>query len=171
MREMPEDYLLLLREGDCARDDKISEVERLMNEFDAHEAQEEKTLEQYKRILGEANNQTTRFLLQLILSDEEKHRAVIQAMISTLRGNLQWKKSNDSLEDVVDLIETDGRLRALTEEFIRLEKAGIREYRKLIGESTGYYYGLFELLLKSMIRDSEKHIELLEFLRQRLDEP
>ncbi|MGH7846333.1 MAG: hypothetical protein ACREQW_14340 [Candidatus Binatia bacterium] len=91
-------------------------------------------------------------------------------MISTLRGNLEWKKLDDSLEDVVDLTGTDGRLRALTEEFIRLEKAGITEYRKLIGESTGYYHGLFEILLKSMIRDSEKHIESLEFLHQRLNE-
>ena len=56
----------------------------------------------------------------------------------------------------------------MTDEFIRLEKDGIREYRTLAKESTGYYHGLFKILLDSMIRDSEKHVELLEFLKGNL---
>jgi hypothetical protein len=38
----------------------------------------------------------------------------------------------------------------------------------LLKESAGYYYGLFTLLIEAMIRDSEKHIEMLEFLARRL---
>ena len=56
------------------------------------------------------------------------------------------------------------------QEFINLEKEEIKEYRILAKESTGYYHGLFKILVNSMIRDSEKHIELLQFLRQRLRE-
>lgn len=51
----------------------------------------------------------------------------------------------------------------LTSDFIRHEKEGIREYRKLIKSSEGYYYGVFVLLLHSIIRDSEKHVEILSF--------
>jgi len=38
----------------------------------------------------------------------------------------------------------------------------------LLKESSGYYHDLFKILIEAMIRDSEKHIEMLEFLSRRL---
>jgi hypothetical protein len=149
---------------------EISAVERLMNEFEAHETKEEKTLEEYRTLVLQSKSPVVRFLLQMILSDEEKHRAVTGAMAATLRGSLTWTKPENSIEDSGDISSTNGHLLALTEEFIELEKTGIREYRKLVDASQGYYHGLFTLLLQSMIRDSEKHVELLEFLQKRLKE-
>ena len=147
----------------------ISPIEKLLNEFEAHEAKEEKALEVYRHALGQMPNRSTRFLLQLIVSDEEKHRAVIHAMVSTLKGSLSWTKPADSLEGTDELASLNGKLRAVTEDFIRLEKDGIQEYKVLVKESSGYYHGLFKILLDSMIRDSEKHVELLEFLRNKLN--
>jgi bacterioferritin (cytochrome b1) len=146
----------------------ISRVERLLNEFEAHEAKEDRALELYKQTLAHMPNPTTRFLMQLIVSDEEKHRAVVRAMASTLRGSLTWTRPPDSLEGAGERSAADAKLRETTEELLRLEKEGIGEYRKLIRESSGYYNGLFKILLDSMIRDSEKHIELLEFLNEHL---
>jgi hypothetical protein len=62
----------------------------------------------------------------------------------------------------------NGKLREATEQFIDLEKEGIREYKVLVKESSGYYHGLFKVLLDGMIRDSEKHVELLQFLKESL---
>ena len=76
----------------------ISPIERLLNEFEAHEAKEEQSIAIYKKSLGETANPMTRFLMQLIVSDEEKHRAVIHAMVATLKGSLTWTKPADSLE-------------------------------------------------------------------------
>jgi rubrerythrin len=149
---------------------EISPVERLLNEFEAHEAKEEKSLEEYRKLLGGLPNPVTRFLLQLIISDEEKHRAVIHAMIATLKGSLTWTKPEGSLEGAAELSTTNGRLRISTEKFIELEKEGIRECQTLVRESSGYYHGVFKILLDSMIRDSEKHIELLDFLKKHLKE-
>jgi rubrerythrin len=149
---------------------EISPVERLLNEFEAHEAKEEKSLEQYRKLLSRMPNPVTRFLLQLIISDEEKHRAVIHAMIATLRGSLAWTKPEGSLEGAADLAEANGQLRRSTDAFIELEKEGIRECKTLVKESSEYYHGVFKILLDSMIRDSEKHIELLEFLKENLKE-
>ena len=150
---------------------EISPVERLLNEFEAHEAKEEKSLEQYRKLLSGMPNPVTRFLLQLIISDEEKHRAVIHAMIATLRGSLMWNKPEGSLEGTTDLAGTHAQLWVSSADaFIELEKEGIRECKTLVKESSGYYHGVFKILLDSMIRDSEKHIELLEFLKEHLKE-
>jgi len=149
----------------------ISPIERLLNEFEAHEAKEEKSIEIYKKTLGETANPMTRFLLQMIVSDEEKHRAVIHSMVATLKGSLTWTKPAGSLEASGDTAAATGRLRAATEELIRIEKEGITEYRALLEESRGYYHGLFKILLDSMKRDSEKHVELLEFLKENLTSP
>jgi hypothetical protein len=150
---------------------EISPVERLLNEFEVHEAKEEKSLEQYRKLLGKISNPVTKFLVQLIISDEEKHRAVIHAMIATLKGSLTWTQPEGSLEGAADLAETNDQLRVSTDAFIELEKEGIRESKTLARESSGYYHGIFKLLLDSMIRDSEKHVELLEFLKQHLKQP
>jgi len=151
--------------------DDISGIERLLNEFEAHEEKEEKSVDQYRKMLGDMKNPVNRFVLQLIVSDEEKHRAVTHAMVSTLKGSLTWTKPEGSLETGADdVAANNGKLLAVTEEFINLEKEGVKEYKILAKESTGYYHEFFKILLNSMIRDSEKHIELLEFLRGRLKE-
>ena len=148
--------------------DEISPVEKLLNEFEAHEAKEDRALEFYKRSIAHMPNPATRFLMQLILSDEEKHRAVIHAMVATLKGSLNWTKPAHSLEGIGDPSTLNGKVRDITDELIGLEREGIREYHTLVKESSGYYHGLFKVLLDSMIRDSEKHVELLEFLKQHL---
>ena len=148
----------------------ISPVERLLEDFKAHEAKAEKSIEGYKNLLVELTNPVTRFLLQLIIADEEKHRDVLSAMIATLKGSLTWARPAKSLEGAVDLAITDSRLRSSAEEFIELEKEGIKECKALIKDSSGYYHGVFNILLESMIGDSEKHIELLEFLKENLKE-
>jgi len=147
---------------------EISPVERLLNEFEAHEMKEERSIEDYKKLLTACPNPVTKFLLQLIISDEEKHRAVIHAMVATLQGSLTWTRPEESLQGSTDIAELDGQLRASTDAFIELEREGIKECKTLIKESSGYYHGVFKILLDSMIRDSEKHIELLDFLKEQL---
>ncbi len=148
----------------------VSPIERLLNEFEAHEAKEEKSLEYYRKIMGEIPNAMPRFLLQLIVSDEEKHRAVIHAMVATLKGSLNWTKPPASLEGDRDSAAARQSFLAVTDDFIKLERDGIKEYKTLLKASEDYYQGLFKILISAMIRDSEKHIELLEFLRERLKE-
>jgi rubrerythrin len=145
-----------------------SPVERLLHEFEAHESKEEQSVEHYRKALQDMPNPLTRFLMQMIVSDEEKHRAVIHAMVATLKGSLNWTKPAGTLEGTGDLAVADSKLRQVTEDFITIEKDGIREYKILSKESTGYYHGLFKILLDSMIRDSEKHVDLLEFLKDRI---
>lgn len=147
---------------------EASQIEQLLNEFELHEAKEERFLEDYRNALREVKNPANRFVLQMIVADEEKHRAVSHALVATLKGSLNWSKPQGSLEGEADDPAANAKLLAVTDEFINLEKEGIREYKTLMKEAAGYYHGLFKILVNSMIRDSEKHLELLEFLRQRV---
>jgi rubrerythrin len=167
MEPNPELYAMVGKDHDTP---EISEVERLANEFEAHESQEGKFLGKYKELVGKTDNRMVKFLLQIIISDEEKHHAITHAMATTLKGDLYWTRSGDAIRGLYDLKDEKGSLLKLTEDFIRVEKDGIGEYRKLIKESKGYYRDLFVLLFRSMIRDSEKHVEILGFLRSRLKE-
>jgi len=153
--------LLKKREG-------ASAVEKLLNDFEGHEAAEEKVIDEYRRALKDVQDPETRFVMQLIISDEEKHRAITHSLAATLKGSLNWTKPAGSLEGATDQPELNQKLAGITRDFIDLEKAGIKEYKQLLKESAGYYHGLFNVLVEAMIRDSEKHIELLEYLGKRL---
>ena len=149
---------------------EISEVERLLDKFEYHETQEKDFLREYKAIAAEIQDPLVKFLLQLIVSDEEKHHAVTHAMVSTLQGDLHWNKPDDAIRGLYDLGPEREELLALTQQLIGVEKKGIAECRRLMKMSRQYYKGLFVLLFNCMIGDSKKHVELLEFLKAKLKE-
>ncbi|TAJ85199.1 hypothetical protein EPO44_16515 [bacterium] len=170
MERIPEFYAMYGPGAGERGSEEISEVERLMNEFEVHEGQEGKFVQRYKEIAEKSENPLIKFLLRLIVSDEEKHHAITHAMVSTLKGDLTWTKPAAAIRGLYELGKGKEELLKLTEDFIKVEKEGIEEYKKLIKTSKGYYGGLFALLFRSMVHDSEKHVEFLEFLRQRLKE-
>ena len=148
--------------------DETSEVERLMNEFESHEMHETVSLQKYKEILEKTDNPLVRFLIELILADEEKHHTVLHAMTSTLKGSVTWTHLQNAIEGLYNLGREKDEILKVTEDFIHAEKKEVVEYRKLMRASKTYYQGLFTLFLAAMIHDSEKHVEILEFLRKTL---
>ncbi|HWP58601.1 MAG TPA: ferritin-like domain-containing protein [Candidatus Acidoferrales bacterium] len=159
--------LLDALEGGIPESPEISAVERLMNRFQAHEHEEEKIIQRYREIAKTSPNALIKFLLRMIIADEERHHSVTNLIIETLKGDLTWTKREPTVEALYELPE-DRELLKITEDFIRLERDGIREYQSLMKASKGYYRGLFALLCKGIVRDSEKHVEMLEFLRDQL---
>ncbi len=157
---------------DYPKSSKISELEQLLNEFQSHEGQEGKFVERYKEIAEKSENPLIKFLLQLIISDEEKHHAMTHTMVSTLKSDLYLfrTKPEDAILGLYELGKEKDELLKLTEDFIQVEKKGIKEYKNLVKTSKGYYNDLFVLLFQSMIHDSEKHVDILEFIQQRLKE-
>ena len=150
----------------------LSEVEKLMKAFEAHESEEKVFLHDYRAILEDCKNPLAAFLLNLIITDEERHQAVVHSMVATIKGGLTWTQPADALRGISELGEEESsELLQLTDKFIKEEKKGIREYKKLIKTSSDYYQGLFVLLLRTMIHDSEKHVMILEFLEDKLTFP
>jgi hypothetical protein len=155
------------RFGD-AEGPEIAPIEVLMNEFEAHEASERKVLERYRTIAERFRSPFVKFLVELITADEERHHAIIRRVASMLKKSITWSGSDEALAGLYDVGEEKAELLEMTREFIREEKKGIKEIQGLAKISRDYYGGLLVLLLNSMVRDSEKHVEILEFLEKRL---
>ncbi len=148
--------------------DQTSPVERLMKEFESHETHEEVFLGRCREMLETTHNPMVKFLVELIVADEEKHHMVLHAMTSTLKGSLTWTQLQNAVEGGDNLGKEKDKILKMTEDFIHVEQKEIGEYRKLARATRRYYQGLFTLFLAAMIRDSEKHVEILEFLRNKL---
>jgi len=160
--------LLEVLEGGIPESPEFSAVERVMNQFQAHERREEKIVQRYRDIAKTSPNALIKFLLHMIVADEERHHAVTNLIIETLKSDLAWTKQQETVQALYDL-PSDQELLRITEDFIRLEDEGIKEYQSLMKATEGYYRGLFSVLCKSIIRDSEKHVEILQFLRDKLN--
>lgn len=150
---------------------EVFTFEQLMNCFRAHERDEQRFLEEYRDITERHENPLVRFLLQLIMSDEEKHHAVLHTITSTLSADLVGQRSGERLPNLGEIsAEEKQALRKLTAEFIQTEKDGIKQYKALLKPSAGYYGELLVLLIRTIIHDSEKHLMILRFIDKKLQE-
>ena len=145
-----------------------SAVQHLMNEFKSHEDDETKRLKSYQNIADQAEDPLARFLLGLIIADEERHQQIVGRMISRLEKDLAWKRSEGMDQKSRPSAANGARLQVTLERFLAIERSGIKDYERLSRASGGVGHDIFELLCRTMIHDSEKHIGILEFLLRRL---
>ena len=147
---------------------EFSAAQHLMNEFKTHEHDEAKWLKTYKDIADKAEDPLVRFLLSLIVADEERHHQIIDRMISRLKNDLAWTRREEGARKKRVSAAANAGLRANLERFLAVERSGIKEYERLSRTSGGLGHDLFGLLCRTMVHDSEKHIGILEFLQRRL---
>lgn len=146
--------------------------EQMMKIFKAHEREEQQFLEEYGDIAARHENPLVRFLLKMIMADEEKHHAVVQTIASTLDSDLGWRQpTREKLPKLGQISDEEKEaLLKMTAEFIQTEKDGIKEYKALLKSSGDYYGGLLVLLIRTIIHDSEKHLMILQFIDEKLRE-
>jgi rubrerythrin len=145
--------------------------EQLTNIFAAHERSEQRFLESYQDVVNQNENPLVRFLLRMIMADEEKHHAVVQSISESLKSDLTGLLAGKGLPKFGRISDKDKEaLLALTAEFIETEKDGIEEYRALLEPTKNHYGGLLALLIETIIHDSEKHLMILRFIDNKLRE-
>ena len=149
---------------------EFSSVQRLMNEFQAHALHEAHWLDDYRVSATESADPLIRFLLGLIIADEERHHELTTRMIGKLKDELAWTRSAGVAKNSRDKGKSAKRLLMSVEKFLDAEGKGIKEYERLQKQSEGLYRDVFALLYTTMIHDSHKHIGILEFLRRKLVE-
>jgi len=145
-----------------------SKLEQLFRRFEDHERQERRTLQAYRETVENVEHPMVKFVLNLIQLDEAKHCELVGAMLATLEKDLFWRDSRAALELFQGVGAEKEELLALVKGLVRLERDGLRAYKSLRSEAKERYAGLFSVLLRALIEDSEKHLNLLEFLQRYL---
>jgi len=164
-RHNTEDYIWGVPESP-----EFSVVHNLMNEFKSHEDDEEKWLSSYRKIAADCDDPMFRFLLNLIIGDEERHHQLIARMIASLKDDLASTRTSDSPPGMASSATPAREFVVMVERFLDVERKGIREYERLKKTSQRFRQGLLALLCETMVYDSLKHIGILKFLRLKLKE-
>ena len=149
---------------------EFSTVQRLMHEFQTHESDEARWVAIYKKLAHESEDPLIRFLLNLIIADEERHHEIIHQIVSGLKDELVWTRAETVTVKPPERDKGAREFSKTVERLLAVERDGIGEYEKLAKNTEGFYQDLFGMLCRTMIHDSLKHIDILDFLKAKLRE-
>jgi rubrerythrin len=131
--------------------------------LDLHVESESAILEDYRKLAGPIESGPARFLLDLILHDEERHHGLLRMMAKYMR--IKNRHKND-LPWVIDPGELARDMRKLQEH----ERETIAACRDLKTEMPPEESEFFSALLDALILDSQKHERMLQAV-ERLVQP
>lgn len=129
-----------------------------------HAHKEGAILERYRRFATEATSPAARYLVKLIVDDEERHHRLLAEMANAIAW--EGRSPVASVPDVFD--GHDDMLVSETRALLDAEKADSRELKRLqrrletFGDTT-----MWPLIVELMLLDTEKHIHVLRFIASR----
>ena len=142
---------------DQEADTKILELLR------THDARESAVLAAYQRLIDESTDAGIQYLGRMILEDEKRHHEVLGQMAERVDT---WMHDHGNAGTPPLTPSVDRELLDETRRLIALERADARELRKLQKELRyAPATSLLPLLVKLMLHDNAKHIEILQFIR------
>jgi hypothetical protein len=133
-----------------------------------HGAQEGAALAAYREVADDSSaGDGVKYLVRLILEDEERHHRVFEEMANAMRSYLEEIAVEPSVPTLSP--QRDQRLLEQTRHLLALEKADAKELRELSRELRGAPKSMLHPLLVDLMRhDTEKHIAILEHIAARL---
>jgi hypothetical protein len=136
---------------------------RILELLRTHDAREGAVLAAYQRLVDESTDEGIRYLGRMILDDEERHHQVLGQMAERVDA---WMHGSGDAGTPSLTPRVDSELLDETRRLIALERADAKELRHL---QTELRYApatsLLPLLVKLMLHDNAKHIEILKFIR------
>jgi len=164
----------------------------VLRQIAVHEQHEEEVLKDYASSAQNVADRGVRFLMDLILEDEQRHHRLMAWMATGIRHSLgQTEGGPGSLPLIEPPAEAQSDLLAVTERFLEVERTELRTLHD-IAHTVGWIEspesslpgGIqlpkppwtaewmrsapVRLILETMVDDSRKHIRILEHIRKRL---
>ena len=138
---------------------------KVNHQFASHVRQETAFLEQYEQLVEQVGDDGIAFLLRMILADEHRHHELFEEMSRAALGDDPAAVPAPPAPDRA----TAKALLEPTERFLDAERDDQETLRRLRKElKPAREDTLWPLLVEMMEIDTEKHIRVLEYLRQRL---
>lgn len=129
-----------------------------------HGSEEAELLKRYQRFVEEAESPAARYLVKLILEDEERHHKMLEALANTIAwGSIDGPSV--TLPAFPHRHATSGELRTETRALLRHEVRDRTQLRKLGRRLRSYGDApMWNLLVDVMRTDTEKHIRILQLI-------
>lgn len=139
-------------------------AQRIVNTLQDHMDSERQALTEYGRLAVASPDGHVRFLMDLILQDEVRHHQLFAEMMAGLRREIEQR--GDGGLPAIQPVHDPDLLRAQTKMLLDLERDDIKELKALRKElSKVEDTSWWSVLVEMMEADNEKHIRLLEFIR------
>lgn len=139
----------------------------LLRMLETHGEREGAALESYEKVASSSSTDgAVHYLVRLILEDERRHHRVFQEMANELRTYIWEVDVEPRLPSMSDAPSPE--LLAETERLLAFEKQDSKELRHLRSALRRTPQTSLQLLLVDlMLHDTNKHISILEFIRER----
>jgi bacterioferritin (cytochrome b1) len=133
--------------------------------LDRHGREEGELLERYRRFVDQSESPAVRYLVRLILEDEERHHRLLEDLANTIA----WGGVKEAPEQVVPHFPTkyriDAALRSETQALLGHELRDRTQLRKLRRRLRSHGdVTMWELLIDIMRLDTDKHIRILRLI-------
>jgi rubrerythrin len=139
----------------------------LYRHLSTHIAAEIDLLSAYKDAAEESKSAAFSYLANLIIEDERRHHRVFEELANALRSDVEMRSVEPSVPDMAGFGDIPQKVVELTESLLAREEEDAAELRMLsrqlrdVRDTT-----LWQLLVKIMELDTEKHAEILRFVRK-----
>jgi len=136
---------------------------RILELIRTHDARESAVLAAYQRLVDESVDEGIRYLGQLILDDEQRHHQILDQMAERVGS---WIRGDNGAGTPALTPRVNRELLDETRRLIALERADAKELRRVQKELRyAPATSMLPLLVKLMLHDNAKHIEILQFIR------
>ena len=141
--------------------------EELYTHLTTHLGNELDLLVAYKEAAAESGSAAFRYLADIIMEDEMRHHRVFEDLANALRSDVEMRPIEPSVPDLSGFGELPEKVVQLTDALLAREEQDASELRHLsrqlrdVRDTT-----LWQLLVKMMELDTEKHAEILRFVRK-----
>ncbi len=134
-----------------------------------HERDEQTIIGRYREAAAQADSEAFRYLIGLILEDEDRHHRFTTEIANALRSDVELVDATPRVPMLKAWKPVPPELLDATDEFLALEREDARHLKELARELRDTRdTTLWHLLVTLMQSDTEKHIHVLEFLRDHL---
>jgi hypothetical protein len=138
---------------------------KVVEALDRHGREEAELLERYQRFVDESEPAAVRYLVELILEDEQRHHRVLEGLANTIA----WGSVKGTPEQVVPSFpirfQGNAAFRSETQALLHHERRDRSQLRKLRRRLRTYGDDAsWELLIDLMRSDTAKHIRILRFI-------
>lgn len=146
--------------------------EELYEHLISHERNERELLVEYQQVARECDSPAFRYLVSLIVEDEIRHHRIFAELASSLKSDAEFRPE----EPAVPRLDAWGRhspvIAELANRLLDHEHEDQKLLRRLrrdlddVKDTT-----MWDLLVRLMEMDTEKHVAILEFVRRHARKP